>query len=436
VKLKEAKEAVGKGEEKREAEKHDLVEGSRMTETGLDERGESTFPSPQTDTVRLPSSTTILTSEPESIVLPSEATPTANSFALAPPLPANNLVISTADSVVSSPQTSLTTSTTSPTTLQSSVTAPPTSPTSPGAPKRSLPPDNAVSDSASPRAGRTRVGSVSGESVWAYESEESSDEDYSIGDGFMTPEEGLSEVGEEEEEEESDPDSDIPPSRQHAIPSSSAAAAPTATIVQTHPDPSSTPATSSQIPPPSHSSLSKTERAPQADLLSASQKRDAKGLLIPATQSKAVEVAPIPHTVTREAADKTRQAEWLEADLAMAHRVMNMFLSSEISEAERIIKEGDAKRERLYYQGGDAILCTLKGMMTFEPADLQHALAVAKHTTDLAAALRKPQSSMSSRLSGLVKGGGGGSINHIKAMSDVEKHVSRSPFDPCSTECE
>ena len=61
-------------------------------------------------------------------------------------------------------------------------------------------------------------------------------------------------------------------------------------------------------------------------------------------------------------------------------------------------------------------------MMTFEPADLKHAIRVTTYVTELAVSHRRHSTSLTSRLSGFVKGGGGG-LAFIKGMTPVQRHA-------------
>lgn len=173
-----------------------------------------------------------------------------------------------------------------------------------------------------------------GESLWSLQAsdEETSDDDL----GFETPDEGLSEVGEEEEEEVVQP-----------IASRSAVPAATSTVT-----PASAGAPKSVIDGP----------PPVAALPHAVDSSTAAAVAIPSPTTD----HPLERTTTNPVPDAYRpsalidQAAILDEDLQMCHRVMHLFLNSHIAEAENVVKDGDPKRERLYYQVADAILCTLK----------------------------------------------------------------------------
>lgn len=145
-----------------------------------------------------------------------------------------------------------------------------------------------------------------GESLWSLgqsDSDSSDDDDV----GFETPDEGLSEVGEEEEEDVKDAPAKGTSLASNAISSSSAAAV--------------------AIPPPTY----KEAVHPRSN--------------------------PIPDVYRPSGVN---QSAILDDDLKASHRIMDLFLNSHIAEAEKIVQEGDPKRERLYFQLADAILCTLK----------------------------------------------------------------------------
>lgn len=201
-----------------------------------------------------------------------------------------------------------------------------------------------------------------GESLWSLgqsDSDSSDDDDV----GFETPDEGLSEVGEEEEEDVKDAPAKGYSLDSNAIPSSAAAAV--------------------AIPPPTY----KEAVHPKSN--------------------------PIPDVYHPSGVD---QNAILDDDLKASHRIMDLFLNSHIAEAEKIVQEGDPKRERLYFQLADAILCTLKvrflflfevvqnrsltlttfrftlqGIMTFEPTDLKHAHNVTRYVTELSYVASHPK---------------------------------------------
>lgn len=172
-----------------------------------------------------------------------------------------------------------------------------------------------------------------GESLWSLHQSDSDSSDDDV--GFETPDEGLSEVGEEDEEASAD---------LHG-----AATA-----------------------PPAVKSISDGAASPSV-LPSAVNGTAAAAVAIPAADDDAdlalsrVKSNPVPDMY--HASPSVDQAAVLDVDLAMCHRVMGLFLNSHIAEAERVVKEGDPKRERLYYQVADAILCTLKVRLPcFAPA--------------------------------------------------------------------
>ena len=178
-----------------------------------------------------------------------------------------------------------------------------------------------------------------GESLWSLQAsdEETSDDDL----GFETPDEGLSEVGEEEEEEAA------PQSAAGSRPAVIAAmAAPVSTAAATGAAPKSV----SDGPPP------------VIALPHAVDPSVAAAVAIPSPSTS----HPLERTTTNPVPDVFRPSAWvdqaaiLDDDLRMCHRVMDLFLNSHINEAENVVKEGDPQRERLYYQVADAILCTLK----------------------------------------------------------------------------
>ncbi|CED85534.1 S-adenosylmethionine decarboxylase [Phaffia rhodozyma] len=233
----------------------------------------------------------------------------------------------------------------------------------------------AASTSGSDLAGSAQTAEPqTGESVWTYQSEDEDDSE-DENDGFATPDEGLSEVGEESDLEDT---------------------VDTKHVAMTKPSPSHVHAKDSN---PVEAPTSLVDTSVTGGKLS----------------DRGVPINPIPKELPR--LREKDQDQVLKEDLQTCHRVMNLFLSSHIKEAEKIVQESDPKRERLYLQIADCILSALKGLMTFEPSDLQHAQAVTKYVTDLVSSYRKPASSLTTRL---FKGGG---VALIKSMTDIEKHA-------------
>jgi hypothetical protein len=178
-----------------------------------------------------------------------------------------------------------------------------------------------------------------GESLWSLQAsdDETSDDDL----GFETPDEGLSEVGEEEEEE--------------ATPSTARFAAPATSPVPVV----AAAAVAAGVAAPK----SISDGPPQAAALPhAVDSSTAAAVAIPPSTTD----HPLERTTTNPVPEAYRpsasvdQAAILDDDLRMCHRVMDLFLNSHIAEAENVVKDGDPQRERLYYQVADAILCTLK----------------------------------------------------------------------------
>ncbi|WFC97340.1 hypothetical protein MYAM1_000050 [Malassezia yamatoensis] len=77
----------------------------------------------------------------------------------------------------------------------------------------------------------------------------------------------------------------------------------------------------------------------------------------------------------------------LRDDLEVAHQAMELFLNSQMHDAEQLCSQGADRR--LYRSVGMALINCVKSVMTFEPSDLQIAMQCCRHTMNIADVLRK-----------------------------------------------
>ncbi|WFD41420.1 hypothetical protein MPSI1_000047 [Malassezia psittaci] len=82
----------------------------------------------------------------------------------------------------------------------------------------------------------------------------------------------------------------------------------------------------------------------------------------------------------------------LRDDLEVAHQAMELFLNSQMHDAENLCLEGADRR--LYRSVGMALINCVKSVMTFEPTDLQIAMQCCRHTMNIADVLRKKPSKL------------------------------------------
>ncbi|WFD20510.1 hypothetical protein MCAP1_002756 [Malassezia caprae] len=86
----------------------------------------------------------------------------------------------------------------------------------------------------------------------------------------------------------------------------------------------------------------------------------------------------------------------LREDLETAHEAMQLFLNSQMREAETLCLQGAGTR--LYCAGGMSMINVVKSLMTFEPEDMQVAMECCQHTKRIAGYLRKKKSRLSTLL--------------------------------------
>ncbi|SNX83318.1 uncharacterized protein MEPE_02025 [Melanopsichium pennsylvanicum] len=139
----------------------------------------------------------------------------------------------------------------------------------------------------------------------------------------------------------------------------------------------------------------------------------ARGDVSAAVQAKAARVAKL------SASDVAITTTELRQDIEVARKALDLFLNSRMIEAERIIEE--FADSRLYYALGYALITTIKGFMTFEPADLAIAISLCKDALTIANLLRKPSSAVSNF--GRFVRGTGQSPSALSRMDEVQRHA-------------
>jgi len=86
----------------------------------------------------------------------------------------------------------------------------------------------------------------------------------------------------------------------------------------------------------------------------------------------------------------------LREDLETVHEAMQLFLNSQMREAEALCREGAGTR--LYCAAGMSMINVVKSLMTFEPEDMQVAMECCQYTKRIAGCLRKKKSRLSTLL--------------------------------------
>lgn len=115
------------------------------------------------------------------------------------------------------------------------------------------------------------------------------------------------------------------------------------------------------------------------------------------------------------------QTATLPRDLDICRKVITLFLSSQMLEAEQELIDNDPQNNHLYLQTGHSLIQCLKGLMTFDAEDLNAALDIAKATAITASTLRRPTESVLSKIGGLVRSGHG--VQRVKQMTPLERHA-------------
>ncbi|KAG8947808.1 hypothetical protein FRC04_010294 [Tulasnella sp. 424] len=108
-------------------------------------------------------------------------------------------------------------------------------------------------------------------------------------------------------------------------------------------------------------------------------------------------------------------------DLPAIRHALHTFLRGQMSEAEKYCNERDPHKERMYMTAGLGLIQMLKGLLSFEPVDIEHALESVRHASLVASQHRRP-SSLTTRISSLVISENSG-VGWIKGMTPVERHA-------------
>ncbi|KAG1234450.1 hypothetical protein G6F68_002536 [Rhizopus microsporus] len=105
-------------------------------------------------------------------------------------------------------------------------------------------------------------------------------------------------------------------------------------------------------------------------------------------------------------------------DIIEVRKAMDLFLNSQISEAESML--GPRRYSSLYHSLGHAFILFLKSLMTFQQTDIEAAIDALKETIQLADAFRKKESGWVGSITTWVKGL---SVQDIKNMSRLHRHA-------------
>jgi hypothetical protein len=105
-------------------------------------------------------------------------------------------------------------------------------------------------------------------------------------------------------------------------------------------------------------------------------------------------------------------------DIARVRVALDLFLNSDINEAEKILKPH--YKDSLYYSLGYSFILYLKCVMTFQHDDINTTLEVLKHTIELAGKQRRKDSGWFDSITSWVKGT---TLEDVKQMTVVERHA-------------
>ncbi|KAG9018161.1 hypothetical protein FRB90_012069 [Tulasnella sp. 427] len=114
------------------------------------------------------------------------------------------------------------------------------------------------------------------------------------------------------------------------------------------------------------------------------------------------------------------RAQALE-DLPAIRHALHTFLKGQMSESEKYCNDRDPQKERMYMTAGLGLIQMLKGILSFEPEDIEHALESVRHASLIASQHRRP-ASLTTRLTSLVISDNSG-VGWIKGMTPVERHA-------------
>jgi hypothetical protein len=105
-------------------------------------------------------------------------------------------------------------------------------------------------------------------------------------------------------------------------------------------------------------------------------------------------------------------------DIAQVRLALDLFLNSEIHEAEAILQP--QRMTSMYYSLGYSFILYLKCVMTFQKPDIDQALTSTKHTIALAGALRKGATGWMESITSWMKGM---TVEDVKSMTVVQRHA-------------
>ncbi|KAG9041116.1 hypothetical protein FS837_012722, partial [Tulasnella sp. UAMH 9824] len=108
-------------------------------------------------------------------------------------------------------------------------------------------------------------------------------------------------------------------------------------------------------------------------------------------------------------------------DLPAIRHALHTFLRGRMSESEKYCNDRDPQKERMYMTAGLGLIQMLKGLLSFEPVDIEHALESVRHASLIASQHRRP-STLTTRISSLVISENSG-VGWIKGMTPVERHA-------------
>jgi hypothetical protein len=106
----------------------------------------------------------------------------------------------------------------------------------------------------------------------------------------------------------------------------------------------------------------------------------------------------------------------LDKDIDEVNFAIKLYLNSKILEAEDILKLKYGKT--LYHTYGLGVLAVVKGIMTFDPKDIDYAKVLLKNTIDVAEYLKKKCSSWKSFILGPFT-----STKNVLDMTKFQRHV-------------
>ncbi|GAA5981347.1 hypothetical protein JCM10908_004077 [Rhodotorula pacifica] len=119
------------------------------------------------------------------------------------------------------------------------------------------------------------------------------------------------------------------------------------------------------------------------------------------------------------AADVALTPEDIKEDIKIIWEALNLFLSSEMIEAEKICQT--ASDHRLYFSLGYALIQSIKSMATFEPDDLEDAIRCCRSTIHIAQLLRKQDYGILARVGSIAKGSA--SVASVRSMTPTQRHA-------------